>query len=119
MKSIFFVHKKSLEWFIYTGTGDGWASVFAHFRESHPEWSGMHQSDFTVTELKTTQVTDTGSHDVTQTDHADKLVEAAKNLVPYLDWTIGPESPAYHPTMPSAVSAFKHALKEHQEASNA
>lgn len=58
MKSIFFVHKKSLEWFIYTGTGDGWASVFAHFRESHPEWSGMHQSDFTVTELKTTQVAD-------------------------------------------------------------
>jgi hypothetical protein len=41
------------------------------------------------------------------------LVEAQtamRRIVPYLDWTIGNESPGHHPTMPSAVAAFKAAL---------
>lgn len=36
-----------------------------------------------------------------------ELETAARYLRPYLDWTIGDESPGYHPTMPSAVAAFK------------
>lgn len=39
-----------------------------------------------------------------------RLVQAGLALQPYLDWTIGPESPGYHPTMASAVAAFKAAL---------
>lgn len=39
-----------------------------------------------------------------------RLVKAAKALRPYLRWTIGPESPGHHPTMPSAVDAFLFAL---------
>ena len=35
------------------------------------------------------------------------LVEAGRNILPYLEWTIGHESPGYHPTMPSAVAAFR------------
>lgn len=38
------------------------------------------------------------------------LRQAGKNLLPYLEWTIGDESPGYHPTMPSAVDAFRSAL---------
>lgn len=34
------------------------------------------------------------------------LREAARNIVPDLEWTISPESPGHHPTMPSAVAAF-------------
>jgi hypothetical protein len=34
------------------------------------------------------------------------LLEAARNLLPYLRWTVSDESPGYHPTMPSAVGAF-------------
>lgn len=32
---------------------------------------------------------------------------AGQRVAPYLDWTISNESPGYHPTMPSAVAAFK------------
>ena len=46
----------------------------------------------------------------TNTDAVARLVEAGLALQPYLDWTIGPESPGYHPTMASAVAAFKAAL---------
>jgi len=38
------------------------------------------------------------------------LVQAAQKLAPYLYWTIGPESPGHHPTMPSAVREFLNAL---------
>lgn len=31
---------------------------------------------------------------------------AGRHIAPYLKFTISPESPGYHPTMPSAVSAF-------------
>jgi hypothetical protein len=40
------------------------------------------------------------------------LERAARNIKPYLVWTIGPESPGHHPTMPSAVGAFLAALQE-------
>jgi len=40
-----------------------------------------------------------------------ELRKAANNLRPYLEWTIGPESPGCHPTMPSAVAAFLAALR--------
>lgn len=43
-------------------------------------------------------------------DAVARLVKAAKALRPYLRWTIGPESPGHHPTMPSAVDAFLIAL---------
>lgn len=36
----------------------------------------------------------------------ERLRKAADYIAPYLIWTVGPESPGYHPTMPSAVSAF-------------
>jgi len=41
-----------------------------------------------------------------------RLVKACRNILPYLRWTIGPESPGHHPTMPSAVGAFEHAVNE-------
>ena len=43
-------------------------------------------------------------------DALSRLVKTARALQPYLDWTIGPESPGYHPTMASAVTSFKEAL---------
>jgi hypothetical protein len=39
-----------------------------------------------------------------------KGLGALKRIIPYLDWTISGESPGHHPTMPSAVAAFKDAL---------
>jgi hypothetical protein len=39
-----------------------------------------------------------------------ELVKAAESLAPYLKWMLGPESPGYHPTMPSAVAQFNAAL---------
>jgi hypothetical protein len=36
---------------------------------------------------------------------------AARRLLPYLDWTLGPESPGHHPTLPSAVAALRTALE--------
>lgn len=48
--------------------------------------------------------------DNSRTDTVARLVEAAKVLRPYLTWTVGPESPGHHPTMPSAVDAFLSAL---------
>lgn len=41
---------------------------------------------------------------------AAELEQAMKRILPYLIWTISDESPGYHPTMPSAVAAFKAAL---------
>lgn len=38
------------------------------------------------------------------------LEKACRNIRPYLIWTIGDESPGYHPTMPSAVGAFCHTV---------
>lgn len=35
------------------------------------------------------------------------LEGAARYILPYLRWTVGPESPGHHPTMPSAVVAFQ------------
>jgi hypothetical protein len=40
------------------------------------------------------------------------LEEALRNIKPYLVWTVGPESPGHHPTMPSAVDVFVAALQE-------
>lgn len=40
------------------------------------------------------------------------LIQAAKNIVPYLNWTISDESPGHHPTLPSAIAAFENALKK-------
>lgn len=41
-----------------------------------------------------------------------KLLKAMRRILPYLEWTISDESPGYHPTMPSAVAAFKDALEQ-------
>lgn len=38
------------------------------------------------------------------------LRSAARNILPYLRFTVGSESPGHHPTMPSAVAAFEAAL---------
>jgi hypothetical protein len=43
-------------------------------------------------------------------DAEDGLLRAARNIWPYIEWTVGPESPGHHPTMPSAAGAFKDAL---------
>jgi len=45
----------------------------------------------------------------------EKLTRAMRNIKPYLVWTVGPESPGYHPTMPSAVQAFLGALEREPE----
>ena len=34
----------------------------------------------------------------------EELETAGRYIKPYLVWTVGPESPGYHPTMPSAVA---------------
>ncbi|CAH1689439.1 conserved hypothetical protein [Hyphomicrobiales bacterium] len=39
------------------------------------------------------------------------LEKAADRIMPYLRYTVGPESPGHHPTMPSAVGAFSYAVK--------
>ena len=39
-----------------------------------------------------------------------ELIQAGRYITPYLTWTIGPESPGHHPTMPSACAAFAEAL---------
>lgn len=44
-------------------------------------------------------------------DNHDQLVKAGKKLLPYLEFTVGPESPGHHPTMPSAIAEFRAALK--------
>ena len=36
----------------------------------------------------------------------EELETAGRYIKPYLVWTVGSESPGYHPTMPSAVGAF-------------
>lgn len=41
----------------------------------------------------------------------ERLRTAMRRIAPYLRWTVGEESPGYHPTMPSAVSAFLAALE--------
>lgn len=35
-----------------------------------------------------------------------EALKAMRHIKPYLVWTVGPESPSHHPTMPSAVDAF-------------
>jgi len=44
-----------------------------------------------------------------------ELVKGMRYILPYLEWTIGKESPGYHPTMPSAVADFRATLAKHQE----
>jgi len=44
----------------------------------------------------------------------EELIKASKRLLPYLNWTISEESPGYHPTLPSAVAAFKEAIEKAQ-----
>lgn len=39
------------------------------------------------------------------------LVQACRNIIPYLNFTISNESPGFHPTMPSAIAAFETAVK--------
>lgn len=39
-----------------------------------------------------------------------RLRKAARNILPYLKWTISAESPGHHPTMPSAVRDFETAF---------
>lgn len=41
----------------------------------------------------------------------ESLEKAAERILPYLRYTIGPESRGHHPTMPSAVGAFGFAVK--------
>jgi hypothetical protein len=43
-------------------------------------------------------------------DEIEALRKAAAHILPYLRFTIGPESPGHHPTMPSAVTAFEEAF---------
>ncbi len=40
-----------------------------------------------------------------------RLTKAMRYILPYLKWTISDESPGHHPTLPSAVDAFRAALK--------
>lgn len=40
------------------------------------------------------------------------LEQAGRRILPYLTWTISPESPGHHPTMPSAVAALKAVLED-------
>lgn len=47
---------------------------------------------------------------LSQADEIARLRKAARNLIPYLEWTVGPESPGCHPTMPSAVGTFMDAF---------
>ena len=46
----------------------------------------------------------------TDTGLVGELIKQARYIRSYLNWTIGAESPGYHPTMPSAVAAFTTAL---------
>lgn len=39
-----------------------------------------------------------------------ELVKGMRYILPYLEWTIGRESPGHHPTMPSAVAEFRATL---------
>jgi hypothetical protein len=48
-----------------------------------------------------------------------ELEGAAHNILPYLQFTIGPESPGHHPTMPSAVAMFQEVLGRHGTAARA
>ena len=40
-----------------------------------------------------------------------ELLVAVRYMMPYLIWTMGPESPGHHPTMPSAVARLRAALE--------
>lgn len=42
----------------------------------------------------------------------ERLRIACRRIMPYLRWTIGPESPGHHPTMPSAVAEFSERILE-------
>jgi hypothetical protein len=44
------------------------------------------------------------------TGEIEAATKAMRYILPYLEWTIGAESPGHHPTMPSAVEAFKDTL---------
>lgn len=48
---------------------------------------------------------------VSEAEKLELLQEACLRIIPYLDWTIGPESSSHHPTMPSAVFDFKHSVE--------
>lgn len=50
-------------------------------------------------------------HTSERDEQIDQLIRHAKLLKPYLEWTVGPESPGHHPTMPSAVACFLHSLE--------
>ena len=45
-------------------------------------------------------------------DDVGRLLKAAEYIRPYLEFTIGDESPYHHPTMPSAVAAFMASVNE-------
>lgn len=47
-------------------------------------------------------------------EQVESLARACRNVKPYLEWTISPESPGHHPTMPSAVGAFIEALADYR-----
>jgi hypothetical protein len=55
-------------------------------------------------------LTKADSTPVAQGEEVREALRTLRYIVPYLDWTIGSESPGYHPTMPSAVAEFKTAL---------
>lgn len=44
-------------------------------------------------------------------DEIVRLRRAIRNILPYVNWTIGPESPGHHPTMPSAAVALAATLE--------
>lgn len=47
---------------------------------------------------------------IEQRAEIERLRQACRYILPYLEWTVGSESPGYHPTMPSAVADFRAAL---------
>lgn len=49
----------------------------------------------------------------------EELEGAARRIMPYLRWTIGPESPGCHPTMPSAVAAFRDVIAAEKDIARA
>lgn len=45
-------------------------------------------------------------------NEATELLTACRNILPYIKYTIGPETASYHPTMPSAAAAFECAYNQ-------
>lgn len=75
--------------------GNGWIVDLAALRTRQPEYGRIH-----------TYSSRSGGQPLEDTRRV-ALIEAYRNIMSYLEWTIGPESPGFHPTMRSAVGACR------------